>query len=213
MTLTSHKNKANCLHKRSKLLRRIAGGLLCFLLIAAISFFIAISCIRKDFTPPQNTEQWLTGDLFFSVGNTWRSLIVRMFDGNNSEGLTHCGFVMVEDGQPYLVHMSTEKNKIVRESIDEYAKVNDVNAIIVKRLKEPVDTVLLRQTITSLMNEGKEFDHDFDHRDSTRYYCTEFVINTLSKTGCHKFDDLFNKDYVYPVDIANRDVFISDTKR
>lgn len=181
---------------------RIAVVLFIVILLLFATFWIYVWLSIKPFQRPDTTG-WRTGDIFFSVGNSWRSVVVKMFDSDNPEGLTHCGFVIVRDGQPMLVHMSTDKNCITCEGIDEYGLINDVSAITVRRLRNLPDTTRLRVALEKLLRNGKEFDHSFDHRDASKYYCSELVVRELQGVGCNDFDDLLDKDHIYPVEIAN----------
>lgn len=186
---------------RWSLTKKVAGGLLCFVILLLIIFFIVVWCSRKPYTPPDTTG-WQTGDIFFSAGNSWRSVIVKWFDSDNPDGLTHCGFVVIDNGKPYLVHMSTDEHQIVMESVGDYGRLNDVSSVTVRRLHEIPDTTTLRRNIMKLLAAHKEFDHKYDHRDSTAYYCTEFVVLELGKAGSHAFDDLLQKEHIYPIDLA-----------
>lgn len=158
-------------------------------------------CSRHSFVAP-DTSDWQTGDIFFSAGNSWRSVVVKMFNGENPDRVTHIGFVVIEDGRPMLVHMSTEKEQVTKEGVEEYARINDVSSIIVRRLKTLPDTVALRKNIYSRLASKKEFDDVFDIKDTTKFYCTEFVIRELQRVNCHVFDTLLTRDYVYPIDLA-----------
>lgn len=179
---------------------RVAGGLLAIIAALGLAFMIIVQCSRRDFKSP-DTSGWRTGDIFFSAGNSWRSIIVKWFGGESSEGTTHCGFVLMVNGRPMLVHMSTDKNEITMESIEDYARLNDVSAISARRLIHMPDTVKLRQDLMKLIAEHKAFDNSFDHDDTTHYYCTELVIRELEHLGHRELTPLLQQEYVYPVDI------------
>lgn len=193
-------NKPKRLSRTRRIVAGVAGVFCALILLFVVTVFVIVACSRRDFVSPDTTG-WKTGDIFFSAGNSWRSLVVRYFGGESDFRSTHCGFVLMVDGKPRLVHMSTEKNAITIEDIDEYARVNDVASISVRRLSVPADTVCLKNEINRLIRVGKAFDNDFNHRDTTAYYCTEFIIRTLERQGNRSLTPLLDKVYVYPVDI------------
>lgn len=186
-----------------KIARRVLGGFLMLAAALVVTVFIVVQCSRRPFTPPE-TAGWQTGDVFFSAGNSWRSLIVRLWGGKSDDGATHCGFVLMVDGEPMLVHMSTAKNVITMESIEEYARINDVSAITARRLPEVPDTMRLRSDLMRLLSQGKRFDNGFNHVDTSEYYCTELVVRELGRLGNPIFNDLLRQDYIYPVDLESR---------
>lgn len=181
---------------------RVVGGFVVFITAVLATFFIAVQCSRKPYTSPDTTG-WQTGDIFFSSGNSWRSLCVRLLGGESTDEVTHCGFVVIEDGKPRLVHMSTDKDAITMEDVDDYGKLNDCYKITARRLTVPVDTVALRRNLMKLIEDGKGFDNDFDHTDSDKYYCTELIIRVLEHQGIYVFDPLLDKDFVYPADLES----------
>lgn len=152
---------------------------------------------RTHFQMP-DTRLWQTGDIFFSSGNSWRSEVVRLVGGSTCHRTSHCGFIIIKDGAPQLVHMSVDKNELVSESVSEYARVNDVGSIHAMRLKQLPDTALLRRNIEKLLASGKRFDNNFDLSDTTEYYCTELVVRELERAGAFQFHKLCRSDYIYP---------------
>lgn len=180
--------------------RKIGIAAACFLgfiLIVVLALAIAVQCSRKPWRSPDTTG-WQTGDIFFSAGNSWKSLAVRLFGDKSEEGSTHCGIVMMRDGVPMLVHMSTETGEIRAEYIEDYARVNDVSAVTVRRLRQLPDTVVLRRYVDYLFRRKKRFDNNFNARDTTEYYCTEFVIHAMDHAGNSSFMPLLTDDYIYP---------------
>lgn len=178
-----------------------AGGLILLLVAGMVVVWWTVSSQRRPFMPP-DTRVWQTGDIFFSSGNSWKSLCVRAIGGESVERISHCGFIVVKDGQPMLVHASTDKGRITMEGVEEYARVNDVSGISAVRLRELPDTTALRRRLEQLLRQGKPFDYSFNLKDTSEYYCTELILRVLEGQGCRAFAPLIGSDYVYPQQLA-----------
>lgn len=122
--------------------------------------------------------------------------------GESVERISHCGFIVVKDGQPMLVHASTDKGRITMEGVEEYARVNDVSGISAVRLRELPDTTALRRRLEQLLRQGKPFDNSFNLKDTSEYYCTELILRVLEGQDCRAFAPLLGSDYVYPQQLA-----------
>ena len=183
-----------------KILCRVAGVIICLGAVVVITVFVVVKCTRQPFSPP-DTSQWQTGDVFFSAGNAWQSTIVRAFGGESIDRSTHCGFILINHGQPMLVHMSTEYNQITAETIDQYAQVNDVSSIKAMRVTPPLDTVALRRYLQYNLSIHRPFDHRFSHSDTTQFYCTELIIQALLAQQRTEPAYLLNLKFIYPADI------------
>lgn len=202
MIFGKNPNNTRSSRKSRITMRSVVSVLFVLFIVGFASFWIATWCFVMPYVVPDSTR-WQTGDIFFSSGNSWRSAVVNLFSSDNPEGLTHCGFVIIEKGRPMLVHMSTDKDCITKEPVDDYGPLNNVSSVVVRRLNILPDTVALKSHINRLLAEKKRFDNKFDHKDSCEYYCTEFVIRALQESGCHSYDSLINKEYIYPIDLAN----------
>lgn len=183
----------------------MAAGVLIVLFLAV--YFIYRPKNKQYIVP--DTSHWQTGDLFFSTGDSWKSSFVRMFGGNSDNNTSHCGFVMMLDGKPMLVHMSADKGEIVVESPEEYGSINNAVEIHVMRLKEMPDTVILRKRLNELIKDHKTFDSSFNHNDADSYYCTELIVRELSASGCHGFEPLLKQKYIYPQELESSDMLIA----
>lgn len=186
---------------RRKVLRWV-GGFCVFIVVGLVTLYFLVECSRKPYETP-DTRGWQTGDIFFSSGNSWRSLFVRWLGGESADRVTHCGFIVIEDGKPRLVHMSTDKEAITMEDVDDYGRLNDCYKITAWRLTVPLDTVALRRNLMNLIEQGKRFDNNYNHSDSDEYYCTELVIRELERLGIDVFDPLLDQSYVYPSDLES----------
>lgn len=148
-----------------------------------------------------DTSAWQTGDIFFSSGKSWKSDLVRLFGGENEHETSHCGFVLMVNGHPHLVHMSTDEGEIVLEDVEEYGRLNGATSVRAMRLRQSVDTVALRGNLERLLAEHKEFDSSFDHQDTVSYYCSELIVREMQRIGCHLLDPLLKESVIYPQSI------------
>lgn len=182
-------------------LRLIAGGIALFILIVII-VVVRVWISRPDYIEP-DTSQWHTGDIFFSVGDSWESVAVRALTG----GLTlevadstpsHCGVVVRDAGGVKLIHASTTAGRVVGETPLEYFTANGSYCLYALRPPCPVDTAALRHVADSLVAEKIPFDFNFDHTDTSALYCTEMVVRTFHLSGQPCFSHLLGHKHIYP---------------
>ena len=151
-------------------------------------------------------ETWRTGDIFFSVGDSWKSgavLSLTEVQGNvlSDSVPTHCGLVIYDKGVPMLVHESTTKETLVSETVEEYLETNGAYILYALPPKVNLDTVRLRIYVNELIKNKIGFDFDFNHHDSTEMYCSEFVLMAIENNLNVRYDGLRAKKYIYPLDI------------
>lgn len=163
---------------------------------------------RPDYSPP-DTSGWKTGDVFFSVGDSWESVAVRSLTIAKDLAVadstpSHCGLVVHMPDGLRLVHESTVARQIVAETPDEYLRKNGSCCIYTRHVPCPVDTARLKVHIDSLIRLAVPFDFSFDHNDSRKLYCTELVVMLLEENGIDAFSDLRSQNYIYPQDLAIR---------
>lgn len=175
-------------------------------LTAIIWIFIVIVC-RPVYHGP-DTSEWKTGDLFFSVGDSWKSVAVRAITGVKDFEMpdstpSHCGIIVRDRERIWLVHASTDAKKIVRETPEQYVKKNGSYCIFSKSVPYTLDTVQLKRDVMQLINRNIPFDFEFDHSDTTALYCTELVVSVMEKNGCDIFTKLRNHQYIYPKEVMS----------
>ncbi len=153
------------------------------------------------FTPP-DTRQWQTGDIFFSSGHSWKSDAVRLLGGNSADRISHCGFIVRQRDSIFLIHMSPDKNQIVKETPSDFAASGTVSAITARRLSPVPDTTLLKNRLNQLLSRQKPFDSTFDTKDTTAYYCTELIVKELAACGSPQLLPLLRSQYIYPQTLA-----------
>lgn len=183
-------------------------GILSLFIILAIGFIIFILLTRPQYREP-DTRNWQTGDIFFSVGDSWESYVVRSLTSFRERDLvdstpSHCGIILIEETGPVLVHASTVAKKVVKETPEEYISKNGSFMIYSHAVPYDVDTIVLRRDVGELLEKNYPFDFDFDHRDPSALYCSELVIHLLELNGIDQLSDLRELAYIYPQDILNR---------
>lgn len=179
----------------------ISGG-------ALVMFFLSIILyisLRPAYQIP-DTAGWNTGDIFFSVGDSWESAAVRTLTGAKYFELadstpSHCGFVVRDSNVVLLVHESTVAKRIVAETPEEYLKNNGSYCIYAVKPNADIDRATLHHTLDSLIDKRIPFDFDFNHSDSKALYCTELVIRVFELNGNYSFSVLKQQNYIYPEDI------------
>lgn len=179
------------------------------MMVVLISIWICLAVFRIPKYVSPDTSDWHTGDVFFSVGDSWKSVAVRSISGAKDMVLSrttpsHCGIVIVDSGNVRLVHESTSAKRIVMETPEEYLHNNGSYCLYAHSAPCIVDSVLLIHVMDSLMKAGTPFDFDFNHSDDSSLYCTEMVVKIFELSGCSDFSDLRNLGYIYPQDLLNR---------
>lgn len=188
---------------------RISGGLIAFFLLILIVWVGIVYLLRPAYIKP-DTSDWHTGDIFFSVGDSWESVAVRALTGVLDFSISdstpsHCGLVVRDSsGTVRIAHASTLKKKIVLEDPEEYLINNGSYCLFAKKPPYRIDSTALRNTLDSLINTGVPFDFKFDHSESASLYCSEMVITVFEHNGIFCFSDLRQQSYIYPKSLLNK---------
>lgn len=192
--------------KRLTVLFRVLKWLLAAIATLVVIWIVFVIVNRPKRTLP-NTDDWQTGDIFFSVGDSWESVAVRSLSGLDKLNVvdsvpSHCGIVIVDSGEPLLVHASTTAKHVVAESPEDYMQINGSYCLYAMKPPCQLDTAALKHDIDSLLTNKAPFDFDFNHDDSSALYCTEMVVELLEANGCKSATSLRNKRYIYPEEMA-----------
>lgn len=191
---------------RRRLLRSV--GIVAAAIAVPSALWICVVVFRiPEYVEPETTG-WHTGDIFFSVGDSWKSVAVRSISGAKNLGLSdltpsHCGIVVVDSGIVRLVHESTSAKRIVMETPEEYLHNNGSYCLYARRPPCMADSVRVVHVIDSLMKARTPFDFDFNHSDDSSLYCTEMVVTVLELSGCSDFSGLRDLGYIYPQNLLN----------
>lgn len=178
------------------------------LLIVTVIIWVIIALINKPAYCQPSTKDWKTGDIFFSVGDSWKSVAVRSLSGIKGFALSdstpsHCGIILKSEEGFLLVHESTSDRHIVAESIDEYFKCSGAYCIYALPVPYSVDSLKLENDVDSLLRLDVPFDFDFDHSNDSALYCTEMVVSLLEKNGIGEISELRKRRYMYPQDLKD----------
>lgn len=179
-----------------------------FLLTTILVWVSFVALSRPSYQVP-DTSEWQTGDIFFSVGDSWKSVAVRSLSGMVNIELSdstpsHCGIIIRnEEGDIKLVHASTTAKTVVSETLDEYLANNGAYRLFVKKAHNTPDAIAIRKTADSLISCNVPFDFDFNHKESRSLYCTEMVITIFELNGDSCLSSLREQRYIYPSDLLN----------
>lgn len=193
--------------KKNRRLFRIIGGVIALFFLVVIIRVCIVFLSRPSYLMPDTTE-WQTGDIFFSVGDSWESVAVRSLSGAKNFEVSdstpsHCGIIVRDADGVRLVHASTVAKKIAIETPEEYLKNNGSYCLYVKSRPFLLDTIKIKSDIDSLLRIPITFDFEFNHSDSKSLYCTELVVLLHELNGCNSLSHLRTKLYIYPQDILN----------
>lgn len=191
--------------RRNRRLFVIVGGVFAIFLLAIITWVSVVFMSRPTYFMP-DTSDWQTGDIFFSVGDSWESVAVRAISGAKSFEVSdstpsHCGIIVRDGDNVKLIHASTTAKKVVAETPREYLINNGSYCLYARKAHPTPDSVAIRQTVDSLIEGNVPFDFEFNHNDPRSLYCTEMVITVFERNGTTLFSQLRKQSYIYPEDI------------
>lgn len=183
----------------------ISGGVIALFFSAIIAWIYLVARTRPAYVMP-DTSGWKTGDIFFSVGDSWESVAVRSISGAKNFEVSdstpsHCGIIVRDGDIVKLVHASTTAKKVVAETPREYLSNNGSYCLYARGVSPEPDGVEIRRTTDSLIANSVPFDFDFNHRESNSLYCTEMVITVFERNGNLRFSPLRKQNYIYPEDL------------
>lgn len=188
------------------MLATTVAALALLFLVSNLIWVIVVALSHPSYQVPDTTD-WQTGDIFFSVGDSWKSVAVRSISGAKKLEVSdstpsHCGIIVRnEAGDIKLVHASTTAKKVVAESVDEYIANNGAYRLYVKKNRTKPDGAVIQHAVDSLITNNVPFDFDFNHREPNSLYCTELVITVFELTGDSIFSSLREQHYIYPKDL------------
>lgn len=191
--------------KRNRRISYLVSGGLILLLIIIIAWRGLIYVSSHAYLLP-DTKEWHTGDIFFSVGNSWESMAVRSLTGMKYFEVTdstpsHCGVIIRDADKVVLVHESTVAKKIVAETPEEYLINNGSYCLFAVKVFPKPDSTEFRHVVDSLILKGTPFDFAFDHTNSQFLYCTEMVLQVFELNDNLCFSSLRQQKYIYPEDL------------
>lgn len=176
---------------------------ICFCILLVFSI---ISCQKEQplCRTPNTHEVGLlkTGDLVFCVGQSMKSDMVRTAS-NRDAVFSHVGFVVCNDDESMMVHMSADADTIRCESFADYICTSKATMLSFYRIPTLTDAGRIQIILDSLIAKRIPFDHHFDFCDSHELYCTELVVKVTRAIGCDVFKNVGSRRYVYPDDLLH----------
>ncbi len=114
--------------------------------------------------------------------------------------LSHCGILILEDKQWKVVHtVSSElssEDGVQSESLNKFVHESVPNTIIVVRYKEIDQIEKLVEYSKQLLLQKIPFDHAFDLKDGSKYYCTELIYRVfIDALGSDIFEERHHTDH------------------
>ncbi len=185
----------------------------------ALGFLLAptfASCEESTATTPHIPIETLKqGDLAFRRGVGFASEAVRHID---TDGLySHIGIVVNHNDTLKIAHSvpdeRTGKEDIDRVKIDPidsfFAPARAIKGEIVRMPLTPAQQKEIGAQALNKVAQKVEFDHDYNLRDTTKLYCTEFVVLIFSNANIdlagsrttHVEFPTMTGDYIMPADI------------
>lgn len=153
------------------------------------------------------------GDLVLSVGNSFKSDVVRILESNSGINYSHVGIVLCSNSNSInVVHMSIDKGCIVNETIQDFAETSNATELGLYRLRDPPNRERLYQVVDSLIKIKKKFDRTFDLNNDDGFYCSEMVYKVLKETSPITYKKIEYQKYLYPADLINKKIAIEIKK-
>jgi hypothetical protein len=144
-----------------------------------------------------------SGDLVFLTTRTMRGLIVRWFAPAADADYSHVGFVVVQDGEPWVLHADPTAGRVVTERLADVVRGASASRADFVRLDASGSaTARVVARASALAAAGVPFDDDFDLADPSRLYCTELVRDVLDAEGLAPRTPVVRDGYLWPVDVA-----------
>lgn len=154
-----------------------------------------------------HADQWRTGDIIFLDGMSFRSRVVRLLQGYDSD-YSHVGIVVVDGYIPYIVHADPSEDRVLRERWDAVIRSANVSGGAVYRVRglSRQAAGLAGAAALGFVRDAIRFDHDFDLADADRLYCTELVLSALRTGGTDLHDGASSSArYLLPADLLDSD--------
>lgn len=148
-----------------------------------------MGCQRDEvFCIMPSTVELQTGDVVFRLGTTMQSRAVVLADpmGNYS----HCGIVVDSSGVKRIVHAVPGEldfeGDVGRVKMDTPERFFSSENAVAGEVSRPLDTLAAKMAATEALADFYRhtlFDHDYLSDDTTKFYCSEFLVHVFRKGG------------------------------
>ena len=180
------------------------------LLVVSVICLFLLGCEKQSKRIEQpNESEFQEGDIVFRRGKGLNSEAVLYADG----GLfSHVGIVVDYLGKKMIVHSVPQEQEyeddVDRIKMDSIQGFFSEDKAVIGAICRPYDKSIHKKSAMyaiDLYNEKIPFDHDYDSSDSTKFYCTEFLMFIYNKCG-KKLVDTEGHDVNFP--LINHKVFL-----
>lgn len=167
-------------------------------------WFSSLGCVNF---PELSTLR--SGDIIFMRGISFRSAIVRLLEGVDSD-YSHVGLVVIDGGLPYVIHVEPSRNptsdRVVKESWSAIITPKRIKGAAVFRLVSCYPGTVPKKAARVALQfarEARPFDHDFDLHTPEKLYCTELVWLAYMNAGVdlRGFSFGTERKYLLPADL------------
>jgi hypothetical protein len=136
------------------------------------------------------------GDIVLRKGRSMiSSIIAQTMD--DAEGMSHCGIILRMEQQLVVIHSVSgsvsELDGIRKTPLSDFVAEADQHKVLFLRPKPSLDRAVIRTKSMELLNQQVPFDHQFDHTDSAKLYCSELVRDVYLAAGAQDFFTLGKK--------------------
>ena len=130
-----------------------------------------------------NFKNLQNGDLILRCGKSTESYIVHLAD--NTSEFTHIGIIIIEKGQPYVIHAVPHKNHTLKKELFyDFLKPKKASSYAIYRSHYNT------RKLNKVVNEAKKFylnkctfDNEYDLNTDTKLYCTELILKAFNNAG------------------------------
>ena len=195
--------------------KKIITGTLLLAFLGTVMIFLYFCNSPSPTTSVCRQTQIESGDLILSVGDSFKSRVVKTFEKNTDTRVnySHIGVFLRNADSVHIVHMSIDDGFIKRENLKDFIENNGVIEYDIYRMEEPIPhPERLYSIIDSVADTQMPFDRSFDMESDDSYYCTEFIYKTFLQAGITSIKEIEYKKYLYPNDVVNSQIFIKQEK-
>lgn len=160
------------------------------------------------------SDTFLDGDVILRKGKSiFSSIIASAFE--DCEGMSHCGFIVSDAGEYYVIHTISGRisgfDGMRKTALQDFIAESAGGRILVLRLNKDIPIDNLKQLILQKYHLNVPFDNDFDHQDSSKLYCYEFirdVYRSLIKEDFFAYKEIFGHSYLDFSTFFQPDLFV-----
>jgi hypothetical protein len=127
-----------------------------------------------------------SGDLVFRRGHGWISDVIARYSQSGNLDLSHVGIIIKNEDQLKVFHAISNHTEgydgIIEQPFEKFLNHCEKNQLLIIRLKDISQTQKkqIELSIHAWQLVNPTFDSQWDWKDSSELYCSEFVIRVLS---------------------------------